>query len=328
MAATILVVDDDRTWPIERLVGRSPALIELRDAVQRMARGSASPVLFLGEPGTGRSLAARVLHHLSDRSARPFASVACKATSAATLDETIFGVESPADRHPRNERPGALDSCRGGTLFLSGVHETGAELQQKLRQFLHERAFSRVGGAGRIDADVRIVASSDGRVDGAVEAGTFAGEFSDRLGATVVHLPPLRARTADVAPLVQHYIDVFNRELGKQVEGVAPEASEALETYPWPGNVRELRNVVERAMLLVDGDRLQAAHLGFPAAYRGEGSVMALPPSGVNLERLERDLVAQALQRTGGNQTRAAMLLGLNRDQVRYRMEKFGLPRQ
>ena len=327
MAATILVVDDDRTWPIERLVGRSPALVELRAAVQRMARGSASPVLFLGEPGTGRSLAARVLHHLSDRSARPFASVACKATSAATLDETIFGVESAADQRPRNERPGALESCRGGTLFLSGVHETGVELQQKLRQFLHEQTFSRVGGTGRIDADVRIVASSDGRVDGAVE-GTFAREFSDRLGATVARLPPLRARTADVAPLVQHYIDVFNRELGKQVEGVTPEASEALETYLWPGNVRELRNVVERAMLLVDGDRLQAAHLGLPAAGRGEGSAMALPPSGVNLEHLERDLVIQALQRTGGNQTRAATLLGLNRDQVRYRIEKFGLPRQ
>jgi two-component system, NtrC family, response regulator AtoC len=327
MTATILVVDDDRTWPIERLVGRSPALIGLRDAVQRMARGSASPVLFVGEPGTGRSLAARVLHHLSDRNARPFASVACKATSDATLDETIFGVESPADQHPRNERPGALESCRGGTLFLNRVHETGVELQQKLRQFLHEQAFSRVGGTGRIDADVRIVASSDG-LDCAVEAGTFAREFSDRLGATVVRLPPLRARTADVAPLVQHYIDVLNRELGKQVEGVTPEASEALETHPWPGNVRELRNVVERAMLLVDGDRLQAKHLGLPGAYRGEGSVMALPPLGLNLELLERDLVIQALQRTGGNQTRAGMLLGLNRDQVRYRIEKFGLPRQ
>jgi two-component system, NtrC family, response regulator AtoC len=327
MAATILVVDDDRTWPIERLVGRSPALIELRGAVQRMARGSASPVLFLGETGTGRSLAARVLHHLSDRSARPFASIACNATSAATLDETIFGVESPAAHLP-NERPGALESCRGGTLFLSGVHQTGVELHQKLRQFLHEQAFTRVGGMSRIDADVRIVASSDARLDDAVETGTFARAFSERLGATVVRLPPLRARADDVAPLVQHYIDVFNRELGKQVEGVTPEASEALETYSWPGNVRELRNVVERAMLLVDGDRLQAAHLGLPAAHRGEGSAMDLPPSGVNLERLERDLVIQALQRTGGNQTRAATLLGLNRDQVRYRIEKFGLPRQ
>jgi two-component system, NtrC family, response regulator AtoC len=326
MAATILVVDDDRTWSIERLVGVSPALTELRDAVQRMARGPASPVLFLGETGTGRSLAARVLHHLSDRSPRPFARVACTVTAAATLDETIFGVEPSGDERPRNERPGALESCRGGTLFLSGAHETGVELQQKLRRFIDERAFTRVGGAGRIDADVRILASSDGRIDDAVESGTFAREFSDRLGATIVRLPPLRTRTADVAPLVQHYIDVFNRELGMQVQGVTSEASEALETYSWPGNVRELRNVVERAMLVVDGDLLHAAHLALPGAHRPEGAI-DLPPSGVNLERLERDLVIQALQRTGGNQTRAATLLGLNRDQVRYRIEKFGLPR-
>jgi two-component system response regulator AtoC len=326
MAATILVVDDDRTWSIERLVGLSPALTELRDAVQRMARGPSSPVLFLGETGTGRSLAARVLHHLSDRSPRPFARVACTVTAAATLDETIFGVELSGDERPRIERPGALESCRGGTLFLSGAHETGVELQQKLRRFIGERAFTRVGGAGRIDADVRILASSDGRIDDAVESGTFAREFSDRLGATIVRLPPLRTRTADVAPLVQHYIDVFNRELGMQVQGVTSEASEALETYSWPGNVRELRNVVERAMLVVDGDLLHAAHLALPGAHRPEGA-MDLPPSGVNLERLERDLVIQALQRTGGNQTRAAMLLGLNRDQIRYRIEKFGLPR-
>jgi DNA-binding NtrC family response regulator len=326
MAAMILVVDDDRTWSIDRLVGVSPALTELRDAVQRMARGPASPVLFLGETGTGRSLAARVLHHLSDRSPRPFARVACTVTAAATLDETIFGVEPSGDERPRNERPGALESCRGGTLFLSGAHETGVELQQKLRRFIGERAFTRVGGAGRIDADVRILASSDGGIDDAVEPGMFAREFSDRLGATIVRLPPLRTRTADVAPLVQHYIDVFNRELGMQVQGVTSEASEALGTYSWPGNVRELRNVVERAMLVVDGDLLHAAHLALPGAHRPEA--MDLPPSGVNLERLERDLVIQALQRTGGNQTRAATLLGLNRDQVRYRIEKFGLPRR
>jgi two-component system, NtrC family, response regulator AtoC len=327
MAATILVVDDDRRWSIERLVGRSPALTELRDAVQRMARGPASPVLFLGETGTGRSLAARVLHHLSDRSPRPFARVACTATADATLDQTIFGLEPSADQRRRQERRGALESCRGGTLFLSGVQKTGVELQQKLRRFLDEQAFTRVGGVGRVDADVRILASAEGRIDDAVEPGTLARDFSDRLGATIVGLPPLRTRTADVAPLVQHYIDVFNHELGKQVEGVTSEASDALETYSWPGNVRELRNVVERAMLVVDGDLLHAAHLALPGAHRPEASAMVLPPSGVNLERLERDLVIQALQRTGGNQTRAATLLGLNRDQVRYRIEKFGLPR-
>ncbi len=303
MPATILVVDDDHMWSIDRLVGRSPALIEVREAIQRIARGPASPVLFLGEIGTGRSLAARIVHHLSDRSTGPFAS----RPSAVT-------------------RSAPLESCHGGTWFLSGLHQSGTELQQTLRQFLAEQAVTPVDGTAPI-ADVRIMASSDARLEDAVEAGTFARELYERLSATTVHLPPLRARTSDVEPLVRHYIDIFNRDLGTQVEGLTPEALDALEAYSWPGNVRELRTVVERAMLVADSGMLQSAQFALDGVARREGSEMDLPPSGVNLERLERDLVVQALQRTGGNQTRAATLLGLNRDQVRYRIEKFGLSR-
>jgi two-component system, NtrC family, response regulator AtoC len=328
MPATTFVVDDDHTWSIERLVGRSPALLELRDSLRRIARAPCSPVLFIGETGTGRSLAARVLHHLSDRGPHPYSTVACKTTAATPLDEAIFGVEANDAAGGGDARPAALESLRGGTLFLSGVHATGTKLQQKLRRFLDEQAFTRVGGTARIDADVRIMASSDSRLDDALAAGRFARELYDRLSTAVVRLSPLRARAADVAPLVQHYIDVFNEELGTQVEGVTPEALEALESYSWPGNIRELRNVIERGMLVADRDCLHLAHLAVPSADRREGSEMDLPPAGVNLELLERNLVIQALQRTGGNQTRAATLLGLNRDQVRYRIGKFGLPRQ
>jgi two-component system response regulator AtoC len=325
MPATIFAVDGDRTWSIDRLVGRSPALLELRDTIQRIARESDSPVLFLGETGTGRSLAARILHHLSVRGSRPYASIACKSSTVATLHETIFGIDANPGARVET-RPAVLESLHGGTLFLNGVHATDKEVQQKLLRFLDQRGFTRVGGATRINADVRILASSDRRLDEALEAGRFARELHDRLSASVVRLPPLRARAADIEPLVQHYLAVFTEELGKQVDGVTPEALEALETYSWPGNIRELRTVIERGVLVADGDRLQAAHLAVPA-WRREGSDMDLPATGVNLELLERSLVLQALQRTGGNQTRAAALLGLNRDQVRYRIEKFGLPR-
>ena len=306
MPATILAVDDDHACPIERLVGRSPALIELRETVQRLARGPASPVLFLGETGTGRSLAAQVLH-FSDRGARPFARVACAAATVAELEETVVRLD-------------------GGTLFLSGVQLAGEPLQEAVRRFLAYRSARDAVGASAVP-DIRIMASAESCSNEAPESVTLAGELRERLGAAVVRVPPLRARPSDVEPLVRHYIGLFNGELGKRIERVTPEALEALQAYAWPGNIRELRTVIERAMLVADGDLLYASHLALRGTDRRDGTEMDLPPSGVNLERLERNLVIQALQRTGGNQTRAATLLGLNRDQVRYRIEKFGLPR-
>jgi DNA-binding NtrC family response regulator len=299
MPATILAVDDDRTWSLARLVGRSPAVIELRETVERVAGDPATPVLFLGEMGTGRALAARILHHLSARCARPLVTVRCASAPLA---------------HPLLDPP-ALERLRGGTLFLSGLHAADLSLQQKLARLLD-------------DADVRVVASADARLESAVSTGTFGRELYDRLSASTVRIPPLRLRTPDVEPLAQYYIDAFSQDIGKTLEGVTPEALASLEGYPWPGNIRELKAVIERAVLVANGDRLQAAQLAFPEGQRRDGNDIDLPASGINLERLERDLVVQALQRTGGNQTRAATLLGLNRDQVRYRIEKFGLPRQ
>jgi DNA-binding NtrC family response regulator len=300
MPATILVVDDDHTWSTEHLVGRSPALLELRETVQRLAQGPATPVLFIGETGTGRSL--------SDRRSHPFRDISCTPSAVARLD------------------PAQIESPRGGTLFLSGAHHASVPLQQTLLRVLNDRV---VHGDTSEDtnADVWIMASSDSRLDDAVERGTFARELYARLSAAIVRVPPLRARTSDIEPLVQHYVDLFNGELGTQIERVAPDALEALKAYAWPGNIRELRVVIERAMLVADGDLLHASHLALRGTDHRDGADLDLPPSGVNLERLERKFVIQALQRTGGNQTRAATLLGLNRDQVRYRIEKFGLPR-
>jgi DNA-binding NtrC family response regulator len=161
-----------------------------------------------------------------------------------------------------------------------------------------------------------------------VATAAFDRALHDRLTATIVHVPPLRLRTTDVEPLVDHYVEEFSRDLEKSIEGLTPEALASLEAYAWPGNVRELKAVVERAVLVATSGRLQVAQLAVPRVGRPDGNEIDLPASGINLERLERNLVVQALQRTGGNQTRAATLLGLNRDQVRYRIEKFGLPRQ
>ncbi len=190
--------------------------------------------------------------------------------------------------------------------------------------FLEEKAFKRVGGAADVRVDVRVIAATNRNLEEAVSQGRFRDDLYYRLNVLPVTLPPLRDHPSDIPLLAAHYVDAFSREFRKAVRGVTPEAMERLQRHGWPGNIRELRNVVERAVLLAETDRLGADQ--FPMlATRPAASGFELPPTGVHLDELERDLVVQALARCGGNQTRAAALLGLNRDQIRYRIEKFGL---
>jgi two-component system, NtrC family, response regulator AtoC len=307
MSATNLAVDDDHAWSIDQLVGRSPAAIHLRETVLRLARDPAVPVLFVGETGTGRCHAARLVHHLSDRCECTFVRVACATSTDCSIGEMRW-------------------FSAGGTLYLNGAHLAPEPLRESVCRFVETPSLADTDGQPR-SAGIRILASSDSRNDTGLKNGTFVLESCARTRAEVVHIPPLRDRSEDIDPLARHFTQSFAAELGKHVERVSSEAMETLEQYSWPGNVRELRAVIERAVLLADGELLHLADLSLAVTNRHAGSEMDLPPSGVNLERLERNLVIQALQRTGGNQTRAATLLGLNRDQVRYRIEKFGLPR-
>jgi transcriptional regulator with PAS, ATPase and Fis domain len=197
-------------------------------------------------------------------------------------------------------------------------------LQAKILRFLEEKAFRRVGGSSDIRVDVRVVAATNRTLEDEVRAGRFREDLFYRLNVLPLKLPPLRAHLEDVPALVHFYIDAFNREFKKNIKGISPAALALLRSHGWPGNVRELRNVVERAMLLAVGDTLEPAD--FPIASARSGNhVIELPAGGIVLENVERDLVRQALDRTGWNQTRAAKLLGLNRDQIHYRIEKFKL---
>jgi two-component system, NtrC family, response regulator AtoC len=307
MSATNLAVDDDHAWSIDQLVGRSPAASQLRETVMRLARDPAAPVHFVGETGTGRSHAARLVHHLSEHGKRPFVRVACASSTDCSIGEMRW-------------------SSAGGTLYLYGAHLAPESLRASVCQFIESQSLADTDGQPR-SAGIRILASSDSRTDRGLESGSSILELCSRTRAEIVRIPPLRDRAEDIDPLVRHFTRSFAAELGKHVERVSNEVLEALEQYSWPGNVRELRAVIERAVLLADGELLHLADFAPAVTNRHSGAEMDLPPSGVNLERLERNLVIQALQRTGGNQTRAATLLGLNRDQVRYRIEKFGLPR-
>jgi two-component system, NtrC family, response regulator AtoC len=314
-----------RPYNLHSIVGSSPAITSLRHLVARIATSPTSTVLLTGESGTGKDLVAKVIHYCSDRAARPFMNITCSALPEQLLESELFGHERGAFTDARLQKRGLLETADGGTVFLDEIAEMVPALQAKLLRFLEEKAFKRVGGAADIRVDVRVVAATNRNLEEEVAKGRFRSDLFYRLNVLPISLPPLRGHPEDIPLLVEYFIDVFNADFRKRVLGASPSAYAVLQRYGWPGNVRELRNVVERAMLLSDGDRLEARDFSALTAAASSGGEIELPPNGVDLEQLERNLVIQALRRAGGNQTRAAALLGLNRDQIRYRIDKFGL---
>ena len=315
-------------YSVERIVGQSKAMTDAKALIQRVATSPASTVLLTGESGTGKDLAAKVLHYASERAARPFMNITCSALAETILESELFGHERGAFTDARQQKRGLLESADGGTVFLDEIGEMAAGLQSKLLRFLEEKTFKRVGGVVDIHVDVRVIAATNRTLEDDVKKGRFREDLYYRLNVLPIVLPPLRARAEDIPALIHYFVDVYNTEFRKHVRRVSPEAMKRLQTYGWPGNIRELRNAVERAMLLADGDELTVDV--FPAVTGGAARLteaVDLPATGIDLEQLERSLVIQALERSGWNQTRAAALLGLNRDQIRYRIEKFKLER-
>ena len=315
-------------YGVDRIIGQSQVVAEVKALLQKVATSPASTVLLTGESGTGKDLAAKVLHYASARASRPFMNITCSAIPEQILESELFGHERGAFTDARQQKRGLLESADGGTVFLDEIGEMAPGLQAKLLRFLEEKTFKRVGGVADIKVDVRVVAATNRLLEDEVRKGRFREDLYYRLNVLPIVLPPLRARADDIPALVNYFVDGYNAEFRKRVRGVAAGAMRLLQAYGWPGNIRELRNAVERAMLLAEGPELTAdlfpvaSHAAVPLT---EG--VTLPPAGVNLEQLERSLVVQALDRSGWNQTKAATLLGLNRDQIRYRIEKFQLER-
>jgi two-component system response regulator AtoC len=311
---------------ITSIVGESEPIKSLRALLAKIGVSPASTVLLTGESGTGKDLAAKVIHYSSNRANKPFMNITCSALPETLLESELFGHERGAFTGADRQKRGLIESADGGTVFLDEIGEMVPMLQSKLLRFLEEKSFKRVGGSQDVKVDVRVVAATNRSLQEEVKKGHFREDLFYRLNVMAVELPPLRDRRSDVPLLISHYIDSFNTEFRKRIQGVSPSAMAALQSYPWRGNVRELRNAVERAMLLAEGSELTEAH--FPMLSASDNDLatgMGLPAEGINLEALERSLVVQALERSQWNQTKAATLLGLNRDQIRYRIEKFNL---
>ena len=315
-------------YSFDRIVGEGPSVAAMKALLKKVASSPASTVLLTGESGTGKDLAAKVLHYNSARAGKPFMNITCSALPEALMESELFGHERGAFTGADRQKRGLFESADGGTVFLDEIGEMVPGLQAKLLRFLEEKTFKRVGASVDIKVDVRVIAATNRNLQEEVKQGRFREDLFYRLNVLPISLPPLRERADDIPRLVTFYVDVYNAEFKKKIRGLTPEAMEQIQRHPWPGNIRELRNAIERAMLLSDGPMLEAGDFtaGGAVAMR-LGESVELPAGGLDLEQLERALVVQALERTGWNQTKAAALLGLNRDQIRYRVEKFHLER-
>ncbi len=308
---------------IENIVGAHGSMQDVFRIVHKVA-ASNSTVLIYGESGTGKELVAKALHQQSDRRDRPFYAVNVAALPESILEAELFGHEKGAFTGAEARKIGLFEQASGSTLFLDEVGDLKRDLQVKLLRALQEREIMRVGGTERVKIDVRIVAATNADLEADVRAGRFREDLFYRLNVIPIVLPPLRDRRTDIALLVDH----FMRKYGdvKRPREVDEKALEILTAYDWPGNVRQLESVIERALLLSEGETIVPADL--PAAVRAGLSTtrgplgLEIPEAGIDLEGVERTLILKALEKTEGNVSRAARLLGLSRRTLQYRLEK------
>ena len=302
--------------------------------IERRASDGAPPVLLLGETGTGKGFVARMLHDISARSAQPFIELNCAALPQALLEAELFGHEKGAFTDARTAKRGLFEAADGGSLFLDEIGHISFDAQAKLLHAIETRSFRRLGSLAVRHVDVRLVAATNVDLDVAVTRGSFRPDLFHRLNVLTLRLPPLRERGEDILFLAEHFVEYHSRQYGLPLRRLSREAKERLMIYHWPGNVRELGNEIERALLLEDGDELELSHLVRTSADKVRATIriessndiaVDLPAEGVAFTDIERAVLQRALTQCDGNVTRAARLLRLSRDTLRYRIEKLGL---
>lgn len=323
-------------YPGGWIVGKTEYMRRIAKLARKVAEGKAT-VLLQGESGTGKEVVARAIHDQSPRAEKPFTDISCAAIPKDLLETELFGFEEGAFTGARRRKKGLLEVADGGTFFLDEIGEMPPKMQAKLLRVLETQRLRRVGGTRDVEVDVRFIAASNRDLKTAIEDGTFREDLYYRLGVVVIDLPPLRERMEDLELFVAAFIDEFSRKMGRTVKGVSGESLRVMRSYSWPGNIRELRNVIERAMVLCEQEEIQPAHLpaelsaGYAASDVADCPEPAghLPAEGIDLKAvvadLERLYIVKAMERTNGNQTEAAKLLSISRDQLRYRLEKYSL---
>jgi transcriptional regulator with PAS, ATPase and Fis domain len=319
--------------------------------VQKVAASEATTILIQGESGTGKDLVAKTIHYESSRQNGPFVAINCSAIPETLMEAELFGHEKGAFTDAKQMKKGLFETANGGTLFLDEIGELSPLLQAKLLRVLEDQVIRRVGGLRDLQVDVRVVAASNRDLEKAVREGHFRQDLYYRLAIIAIFIPPLRERTEDILPLVDFFIDWYNRKFKKSIRGIGAETRRLLLAHNWPGNVRELKNSIERAMILEDEAILRPMYMPFAVGDAARSGLTAfehtsssadggggkqlpngrvlprlyIPEEGTSLEEVERAMVELAMRQANGNQTHAARLLDISRDALRYKLKKFEL---
>jgi PAS domain S-box-containing protein len=331
LASCATLADDGVDLGGFKMIAASPAMKQVLIFARRVAQSEVSTVLLEGESGTGKDVLAQFLHYYGRRHEGPFVALNCAAIPETLLESELFGYEKGAFTDARAAKAGILEIASSGSIFLDEIGEMPLTVQAKLLRVLEEQCFRRLGGVKDIQVDVRVVAATNRRLTDAIEEGRFRLDLYYRLNVIQVSLPALRDRKEDILPLAQHFIQVYNVKFKRNIQGMSHAAAAALMSHSWPGNVRELRNVIERSMVLEESERIQSSSLYIASNGAGLSRPSAPPgeepeaPFQASLAEAEKNLVMKALQKASGNQTRAAVLLGITRDTLRYKMKKFNL---
>ncbi len=308
-------------YSFDNIVGSSQEMQRVFKTVAQVAPSRAT-VLLTGESGTGKELVAAAIHHHSPRSGGPFVKLHCAALAESLLESELFGHERGAYTGADRKREGRFEQANGGTLFLDEIGEISLSTQVKLLRVLQEREFERVGGSQTIQVDVRVVAATNRDLKAMVLAGKFREDLFYRLNVINLNLPSLRQRPSDVPALAMHFLKRYAEENAKAVKSISDEALAQIANYSWPGNVRELENVIERAVVLTDGDRIEVSHLPpeLAAASRRSGPP---PIPGSSMEELERYAILKTMESVGGATGRAAELLGISVRKIQYKLQEY-----
>ena len=319
----------------EQIIGESPKMKELILLAEKVAVSNVSSILLQGESGTGKDILAKAIHYCSARADKPFIAINCAAIPANLIESELFGYEKGSFTDAKTLKEGLFEQAKGGTIFLDEIGELELSLQAKLLRVLEEGLFRRVGGLKDLPLNACIIAASNRNLREESESGKFRRDFYFRLSVIEIDIPPLRERGDDILLLANYFIKTLDRGRYKsKPRRLAPEVIKAFRQYQWDGNVRELRNAIERAVILEEGEQITLQYLpsglsrtnGLSSSEghseRDGKHFVQLPPTGISLEAVENSLIEQALQRSQGNVTRAAEILNISRDRLRYRLKK------
>jgi DNA-binding NtrC family response regulator len=314
--------ESGRQFQFMNIIGKSKPMQEVFSLIRRVSKTDAN-ILILGESGTGKEMVARAIHYSSLRVDNPFIPSDCTTITSELIERELFGHERGAFTGAMDRKIGLIEMAQGGTLFFDEVGDIDYALEKKLLRFLQEREIRRVGGKNKIQVDVRVLSATNRDIEADVEKGEFRSDLYYRLNVITIRIPPLRERTEDIPLLAKHYLDHFNAKNKKDIRGFEPEVLKVIESYDWPGNVRELENVLERAVILCNYDSINMECL--PCKLKIFGKDECDQPGEFNLPATEKRIITKALDATAWNQSRAAVLLGISRKQLRTKMKNLDL---